>query len=155
MANEALLNIGTVLTLETTATSGAVNDGSVVECDSDNRQSTDNTGYPLGIFEFSTATTGFSVAPAVGAAIHLYEQKINAGGSDAPDIVSSDYEHDYLYTFNVDDTTTQQHLTSPPLPINRSGGKYWLKWVDGGAGAAQLSSGWELRLTPVTYGTGA
>ena len=153
MANEALLNIGTELILETSGTSGSISDGSYVECDSDTRTSTDDAGYPLGIFEFSTETTGFSVAPTAGAAIHLYEQKINSNGNDAPDVVATDYEHDYLYTFNVDDADVQQHLTSPPLPINRSGGKYWLKWVDGGAGSAQLSAGWELRLTPVTYGT--
>ena len=153
MANEAVLSLGTPLTLESSGTSGAVNDGSVVECDSAPRASTDDTGYPLGIFEFDAGSGGWSVAPSTGAAIHLYEQKINSNGNDAPDVVATDYEHDYLYTFNVDDADVQQHLTSPPLPINRSGGKYWLKWVDGGAGSAQLSAGWELRLTPVTYGT--
>jgi hypothetical protein len=152
MANEALLNLGTELILETAGSSGSISDGGYVECDSDTRTSADNTGYPLGIFEFSTAAGAFSVAPTAGAAIHLYEQKINSDSNDAPD-VDANYEHDYLWTFNVDPADAQQHFTTPPLPINRSGGKYWLKWVDGGAGTASVDAGWELRLTPVTYGT--
>ena len=152
MANEALLNLGTELILETSASSGSIADAAFSECDSDDRQPTDDAGYPLGIFEFSTETTGFSAAPTAGAAIHLYEQKINSDGNDAPD-VDANYEHDYLWTFNVDPADAQQHFSSPPLPINKTGGKYWVKWVDGGAGTASVDAGWELRLTPVTYGT--
>lgn len=152
MANEALLNLGTELVLESTGTSGSISNGSFAECDSDDRQVTDDAGYPLGIFEFSSETTGFSAAPTAGAAIHLYEQKINSDGNDAPD-VDADNEHDYMWTFNIDIADVQQHFATPPLPLNRSGGKYWLKWVDGGAGVASVDAGWELRLTPVTYGT--
>jgi len=152
MANEALLNLGTELILETAGSSGSISDGGYVECDSDDRQPTDDAGYPLGIFEFSTETTGFSAAPTAGAALHLYQQAINSDGNDGPN-VSATNEHDYLWTFNVEAADAQQHFTSPPLPINRSGGKYWLKWVDGGAGTASVDAGWELRLTPVTYGT--
>lgn len=153
MANEAILNLGTELILEATGASGQVTDGNFSECDSDDRQPTDNAGYPLGIFELSNdGTDPWSAAPTAGAAIHIYEQKINSDGNDAPD-VDANYEHDYLYTFNVDPADVVQHFTSPPLPINRSGGKYWIKWVDGGAGTASLQAGWELRLTPCTYGT--
>ena len=152
MANEALLNLGTELILETSASSSSIADAAFSECDSDNRQSTDDAGYPLGIFEFSTETTGFSAAPTAGAAIHIYEQKINSDSNDAPD-VDANFEHDYLWTFNVDPADAAQHFPSPPVPINRSGGKYWVKWVDGGAGTASVDAGWELRLTPVTYGT--
>jgi len=152
MANEAILNLGTELILETSASSGSISDAAFSECDSDDRQSTDDAGYPLGIFEFSTETTGFSVAPTAGAAIHLYEQKINSDGNDAPD-VDANHSHDYLWTWTVDVADAQQHFTSPPIPINLSGGKYWVQWVDGGAGTASVDAGWELRLTPVTYGT--
>jgi hypothetical protein len=152
LANEAILAIGTELVLETTGSSGSISDAAFSVCDSDDRQSTDDAGYPLGIFEFSTETTGFSVAPTAGAVINLYEQKINSDGNDAPD-VDANYPNDYLWTFSVDVADEQQQFTSPPLPINRSGGKYWVQWVDGGAGTASVDAGWELRLTPVTYGT--
>jgi hypothetical protein len=154
MANEALLNLGTELILESSGTSGAVADGAApTECDSATRASTDNTGYPLGIFEFSTdGTDPWNGAPTAGAAIHLYERKVNSDLNEGP-VVDANYKHDYLYTFNVDPADAVQHFTSPPLPINRGGGRYYIEWIDGGTGVVQLQAGWELRLTPVTYGT--
>lgn len=152
MANEILLNPGTELILETSASSASISDGNFAECDSDNRTVADDAGYTLGIFEFDTETTGFSAAPTAGAAIYLFEQKINSDVSDAPDVAST-YEQDHIWTFIVAPSDTQQFLVSPPVPINRSGGKYWVKWVDGGAGTASLDAGWELRLTPVAEGT--
>ena len=151
MANEALLNLGTELVLETAASSAQIDNGSFRECDSDDRQPANDTGYPLGLFEFSCAAAGFSVAPTAGAIINLYEQKINSDGSDAP-IVDSTYANDYIGSFVVDVADSEQHL-SILAPIHRFGGKYWLEWVDGGAGTASITLGWELRLTPATYGT--
>jgi hypothetical protein len=58
-----------------------------------------------------------------------------------------------MWTWNVDVADVQQFFVSPPLPINRSGATYYVKWVDGGAGTVDMVLGWELRLTPVTYGT--
>ena len=155
MANEAILSLGTELVLETAAGSAALANGDYEECTDDTRTSTDNAGYPLGIFEFDTANTAspFTATPTAGAALHLYEQKINSNTADAPD-VSATNEHDYMWTFSIEAANSvMQSFVTPPLPINRSGGKYWLRWVDGGAGTAGMDLAWELRLTPVTYGT--
>lgn len=152
MANEALLNLGTELILESSSASTTLDDGDIVECNSDDRQPGDNTGYPLGIFEFSTLnTTGFSAAPTAGALVNLYEQKINSDGNDSPD-VDANYKADYLGTFTVDVSSGPQNM-SLLAPIHRYGGKYWLEWLDGGAGTAQVEGGWALRLIPATYGT--
>ena len=150
MSNEALLNLGTKLNLETSGAS--LSDGSFHECNEDDRQPGDNTGYPLGIFEFVTAAGGFSAAPTAGAVINIYEQKINSGANDAPD-VDSNYKNDFLCSLPVDPADAQQYLTSTPVPIARLGGKYWVEWVDGGSGTASVDSGWTLDLTPCTYGT--
>ena len=151
MANETLLNLGTELILETAGTSASISDAGFRECDSDDRQPGDDTGYPLGLFEFSTAAGGFSAAPTAGAIINLYEQKINSDSNDAPD-VDADYKNDYIGTFIVNIADEAQHL-SFISPIHRFGGKYWVEWIDGGAGTASIDAGWELRLTPATYGT--
>jgi len=150
MSNEAILNKGTELILEVAASSASISDGSIRECDSDDRQSTDNAGYSLGLFEFSTAAGGFSAAPTAGAIINLYEQKINSDSSDAPD-VDANYKYDYIGSFVVDPADAQQHL-SLLAPIHINGGKYWVEWLDGGAGTASIDAGWELRLTPVAFG---
>lgn len=150
MSNEVLKNLGTELILETAGSSTSLSDGDIRECDSDNRQPGDDTGYHWGFFEFSTAAGGFSAAPTEGAVVNLYEQKINSDGNDAPDIVS-DYKHDWVGTFQVDPTDAQQHL-SLEAPIHRYGGKYWVEWLDGGAGTASVDAGWELRLIPFAFG---
>jgi len=153
MANEALLNLGTELILETAAASAQLDDETYRECDSDDRQPGDDTGYPLGLFEFSLAAAGLSAAATAGNTLILYEQKINSDGNDAPD-VSATFKGDFLHSWEleVDDGNTAQHL-SALCPIHRYGGKYWLYWEDGGAGTADITLAWELRLTPVTYGT--
>lgn len=150
MANEVLLNLGTELVLETAAASAALANGDIRVCDSDDRQATDNTGYTLGSFEFSTAAGGFTVAPTTGAVVRLYEQKINSDSNDAP-TVDATYKNDQIGTFFIDPADTQQHL-SLLAPIHRFGGKYFVEWVDGGAGTAGVDLGWELRLTPCAYG---
>ena len=151
MANERLLNKGTELILETAASSASVSDGAIRECDSDNRQSADNTGYDWGLFEFDTAAGGFSATPTAGAVINIYEQKINSDGNDAPDVAST-YLYDYIGSMPVAPSDTQQFL-SKGMPININGGKYWIEWLDGGAGTASIDAGWELRMTPATDGT--
>ena len=154
MANEAILNLGTELVLAATGTTSSISDGSYAECTDDTRTSADNPGYILGIFEFDTAAGGFSAAPTAGAVVHLYEQSINSDSNDAPD-VDANFQHKYLYSIPIDPADAQQYHVTPPLPINRSGAKYWVQWVDGGAGTASVDSGWALRLTPCAYGTSA
>lgn len=148
MANEVLKNLGDEIVLETSG--AAVTDGSFVELTDDDRQPGDNTGYVNAIFEFSTAAGGFSAAPTAGARINLYEQKINSDSNDAPD-VDGNYEYDLIGWWEVNPTDEQQHL-SIEAPIHRYGGKYWIEWLDGGSGTAQISAGWVVRLIPWAWG---
>ena len=150
MANEATLNTGTTLNLETSGAS--LSDTDFHECNDDTRTSTDNAGFPLGIFKFQTAAGGFSAAPTAGAVINVYEQKTD-GTDDSPDVDSS-HKHDPLVSWAVDPADAQQTFYSRPVPICVLGGKYWVEWVDGGSGTASVDSGWTLDLTPCTYGTG-
>lgn len=151
MANEAIFSAGTKLTLAATGTTSSVSNGAFAECTDDDRQSSDDAGYPLGEFVLTTAAGGFSGAPTAGAVINLYEQKITDGTNDAPD-PDSNYRHDYLGSFFVDPVDAQQRLALV-APIYRQGAKYWIEWVDGGSGTRSLDAGWKLELTPVTYGT--
>lgn len=145
---DQLWSKGTEIILETAASSGAITNGSYYECDSDDLQSADVGGMPLAFFELDAAGT-FSAAPTSGAVVELYEQKINSDSNDAPD-VDANYPHDKIGAFAIDAADVAQYVRIGPLAINESGGKYWLKWVDGGAGTASISAGWELRVTPAT-----
>ena len=150
-ADDSILVKGTTLTLETSASSASMSDGALRELDSDDRQPGDNPGYVEGIIEVDTETTGFSAAPTAGAVFNVYEQKINAGANDSPDPVDADYLGDHVFTLKVKDADEQQFLISDPFPIALDGAKYWLEWLDGGAGVASVDAGWEARLTPVTW----
>jgi len=153
MANEATVIFGTEIVLEATGTSTSIGDGSYYECNDDDLQTADVAAYPLGRFEFDTETTGFSAAPTAGYTLALYEQRINSDGSDSPD-VDANNQHTYLGSFQVDTAETgQQFLVLNGVPLNQTGGKYWLYWEDGGAGTATIDAGWEFRVTPYTYGT--
>lgn len=144
---DQLWSKGSEIILETAASSAAITNGAYYECDSDNLQPADVGGRPLGIFEFDAAGT-FSAAPTAGAMIYIYEQTINSDGNDSPDVDAS-YPYNLIGSMPVDVADAAQYLRCV-CPINESGGKYWLKWVDGGAGTAQISAGWELRVIPVT-----
>lgn len=149
MSNETILNTGAEIVLGSSSSTSAVSAGAFAVCDIARRYDND-AGYQLGVFELSTAAGGFSAAPTAGAAIHLYEQKVAINGEPAPD-VDANNRHDYLGTFFVAPSDTQQHL-SLVAPIHNSGGVYWLEWVDGGSGTASMDAGWELRLIPATDG---
>ena len=147
MAVEKLVK-GTELVLE--ASGASISDGAWIEANDDDRQPADDAGFPLGIFEFD-ATGTFSVAPTAGAILELYEQKINSNSQDTPNPVDTNYPGDLLYTFRIDDSDVAQYHVSDPVPIAIDGGKYWLRWVDGGAGTASISSTWDLRMTPCQW----
>jgi len=149
MANEAILSAGTTLNLETSG--GAISDAGFAEADNDTRATADNPGYPMGEFVFISAGT-FSAAPTAGAVINLYEQKTD-GTTDSPDVDASN-RNDYIGSFIPDLADVSQTLRLI-APIYREGGKYWIEWVDGGAGTASITAGWTLDLTPITYGTAA
>ena len=152
-ANDAIRTPGTPKTLE--ANGASISNDGIGVADDANMTSTDINGYPLAIFEFTTQTTGFSVAPTAGAAIHLYERKFMTGGTNQAPVVDSTYKNDYIGTFIVDVADAQQWLRIEGVPINYLGGTYYLEWVDGGAGTASLDAGWSLVCTPYTYAPAA
>lgn len=154
MADEAIWIDGTELVLETTASSASISDGSFRECDSDDRQPADDAGFPTGRFEFDTAAGGFSTAPTTGAVLNIYEQTINSDSTDSPDPDANNMAG-YIGTITIDPADTQQNWVTRPFSLNKTGGKYWVEWVDGGAGTASIDAGWELRLIPTTIGPAA
>jgi hypothetical protein len=149
MANEVIWSEGTTLTLAATGTTASVSDGAVAECTDDTRTASDNTGYVLGKFEFKTASSGFSAAPTAGAVINIYECKTD--GTNYSPAVTTAYLNDYIGSFIVPATDGATLYMRLIAPIYLDGAKYYIQWVD--AGTASMDAGWELKLTPITYGT--
>jgi len=154
MADEAIWIDGTELVLETAASSASISNGAFREFDSDDRQPGDDAGYPTGRFEFDTDAGGFSAAPTAGAVINIYEQTINSDSTDSPDPDANNLAG-FIGAITIDPADTQQNWVTRPLSLNKTGGKYWGEWVDGGAGTASIDAGWEVRLVPTTLGPAA
>ncbi len=154
MTGEAVWIDGTELILETSASSASVADDAYREMDSDDRQPADDPGYQFGRFEVDTETTGFSAAPTAGARIDIHEQIINSDGSDGP-APDANYTAGFIGSIAIDPADVQQFLESKPLALNKTGGKYWIHYVDGGAGTASMDAGWECRMIPTTLGPAA
>jgi hypothetical protein len=156
MANEAVWVDGATLDICTAVGSGStlIANGGFRECSDDDRRLADNPGYGFGRFEIDLAAGGFSAAPTAGARINIHEQKINSNDVDGPD-VDANNTAGLIGSISVNPVDDQKFLVSDPLPLNRTGGKYWLEWVDGGAGTASIDAGIAVRLIPTTIGPAA
>ena len=150
--NDAVRSLNTLVTLMSSGS--AVTDGSFAECTTADLVAADIDGMPLAVFEL-TLTAGFSADPTAGAVINLYEQKIMTGGTNKAPGVDAGNPNDYIGSFIPDDAPatagTAQYLRLEGVPINYLGGTYWIEWLDGGAGTAQIAATWKLDVTPYTY----
>jgi hypothetical protein len=99
------------------------------------------------------ATPGAAGAPIAELA-DISAQKINSNDVDGPD-VDANNTAGLIGSISVNPVDDQKFLVSDPLPLNRTGGKYWLEWVDGGAGTASIDAGIAVRLIPTTIGPAA
>lgn len=133
---------GTEVDLET---SGALlADGALLELTDDDLQAADVAGLYTATFEFDAVGT-FTGVPTTGNALHFYEQKINSDGTDSPN-VEADYQFDWLFSFEFNDADEAQYLRREKVPVNLTGGKYWVEWEDGGAGTEDISATWAARV---------
>lgn len=151
-ANDAIRTLGTKITLMTSGS--AITDAAFAEATTADLTQANIAGYPLGVFELDLAA-GFSADPTAGAVINLYEQKFMTGGTNQAPAVDSGNPNDYIGSFIPDDAPatagTQQYLRIEGVPLNYHGATYWLEWLDGGAGTAQVAATWKLEVTPYTY----
>lgn len=154
MSGEAIWVQGAVLNIALTGSTSTLANGAFAECDDDDRQPADSAGYGFAHFELDTGGTHFGGAPTAGAAVNIYEQKMNSNGDLAP-APSATNKAGFIGSLSVDPVNNQKYLTSEPLPINLSGGHYWIEWADGGIGAETLIAGWLVRMFPVTINSAA
>ena len=147
MANEAIVKLGTIKTLEssgasvanaamslaTTATYGIVADGA---------------SYPDADFVLSAT---FGVAPTVNTTIDLYAQELDIDGTSDAQVPTTTYKQRYIGSFVVNAVTTAQplKLRADDVPLVAS---YYLH---NNATGQTMSAGWTLKVTPRTYGPAA
>ena len=147
MANEAIVKLGTIKTLEssgasvanavmslaTTATYGIVADGA---------------SYPDADFVLSAT---FGVAPTINTTIDLYAQELDIDGTNDAQAPTTTYKQRYIGSFVVNAVTTAQHLKVHAYDVPLVASYY----LHNNATGQTMSTGWTLKVTPRTIGPAA
>lgn len=133
-------------------TTSAVLNGAFSDGTNDLNAWTNTDDSPLAIFalEFTTATTG-----TAGTAINLYAMPLNIGNAGTEDSEPPDanFQHIYLGSFpHNNPSTAAQTATFGAVSLpNVISQQIYNFYIDNGTGQT-VSSGWELTVTPITYG---
>jgi hypothetical protein len=132
-------------------TTSAVTDGSFSDGTNDLDQWTNSDDAPLAIFalEFTCAT-----APDVGSTIDLYGRPMNIGsaGTEDSEVPDANFLHYYMGSFPCNDVTSAQTVTFGPVGLpNVITSQPYEFYIHNNAGQT-ISAGWELIVTPLTFG---
>ena len=132
-------------------TTSAVSDAAFSDGTNDLDAWTNADNAPLAIFalEFTCSTT-----PTVSSTIDLYARPLNIGnaGTEDAEAPDSNFLNMYLGSFPVNDVTSAQTVTFGMVGLpNVITSQIYDFYIQNNAGQT-ISSGWELTVTPVTYG---
>ena len=147
MANEAIVKLGTIKTLEysgasvanaamslaTTTTYGIVADGA---------------SYPDADFVLNVT---FGTAPTINTALDLYAQELDIDGTSDAAAPTATYKQRYIGSFVVNAVTTAQHLKVHAYDVPLVASYY----LHNNATGQTMSAGWTLKVTPRTIGPAA
>lgn len=93
----------------------------------------------------------YSIAPDAGSSVHLYARLLNVQSTNDQDTPDSNFGHVYLGSFPLNDVTSAQYVAlEVKLPNNVTSQQY--EFYIKNDGAQTLSAGWDLYVTPKTYG---
>lgn len=93
----------------------------------------------------------YSVAPDANSGVTLYARPLNTVTTNDGDTPDANFTHLYLGRFPLNDVTTAQFITiDVALPNSKTSQPYEF-YVKNDAGQS-LGAGWNLYVTPKTYG---
>lgn len=133
-------------------TTSAVSDAAFSDGTNDLDQWTNADDAPLAIFalEFTTATTG-----TAGTTIDLYARPMNIGnaGTEDAEVPDANFGHMYLGSFpHNNPSTSAQTATFGMVGLpNVITSQPYVFYIQNNTGQT-ISAGWELTVTPVTFG---
>ncbi len=102
--------------------------------------------YPTGDAVLSCS---FAVSPSEGDLVHLYRRDINIDGTNDATIPEAGYEHTYLGSFSVKDTTAQQYISLPGIPLFSGDQEFYIE----NDADQTMDSDYVVKITPITYKT--
>lgn len=143
MAGEVIRAFGTQKTLE--ASGASIASGAIAQAnDASYSTASDGANYPDAEFAVSFA---FGTAPTENGTLTLIARTLNIDGTndaEAPEATRADR---YIGSFVVNNVTTTQYAVLFARNVPREADYYLLNTGTG----QTLSSGWTLKVTPMTY----
>jgi len=93
----------------------------------------------------------YSSAPDANSVVNLYARLMNIQSTNDQDAPDANFQHVYLGTFPLNDVTSAQYIPiDVKLPNTKTSQEYDF-YIQNEAGQT-LSAGWDLYVTPKTYG---
>lgn len=132
-------------------TTSAVSDAAFSDGTNDLDAWTNSDDAPLAVFALEFTC---SVAPTVGSTIDLYAMPLNIGDAGTEDSLppTANFKHYYLGSFPAKDVTTAQPVTFGLVGLpNVVTSQVYNFYIHNNTGQT-ISAGWELTVTPVTFG---
>lgn len=130
-----------------TSSSSAVTDGSFSVA-GDITTWTNNDDAPIAAVVFEGT---YSVAPDANSSVNLYARLMNVQSTNDQEAPDANYQHTYLGSFPLNDVTTAQYTSIVvTLPNGKTSQEYDF-YIENNGGQT-LSAGWDLYVTPKTYG---
>jgi hypothetical protein len=136
----------------TVASPGAVN-AAAFSATADVVDWTNDDDAPFAMFKLKMTAAGLSAAPGAGEVVNLYCQHLDVEGTEDTPTPDSNYPRTYLGTFTADAVDANQvHLIGPIRLPNYETSQVYEFYIENLMTPNIGSSGWELWITPMTYG---
>lgn len=142
-ADSAIVFFGTQGTV--TTSTAAVSDGAM---SAQEDTWTNDDDAPLASIVFSGT---YSVAPTASSAVDLFARLLNIQSTSDADTPDSNLSHVYLGSFPLNDVTSAQYVAIDVYLPNTVTSQQYEFYIKNNAGQT-LSAGWNLYVTPKTYG---
>lgn len=146
--DDAIFKYGTQDKISVASTASVADGSKSVAGDVDSTWSnTDDAPIATYVLEATFAT-----APDTRSAVSLFARLLDFEGTNDMPIPDTNYDGIYLGAFVLDNVTTAQYLVLPDAPIPSAETSQVIEFYIQNDGGQTLSAGWDLWLTPKTFG---
>lgn len=114
---------------------------------------TNDDDAPFAMFKLKLTAAGLSAAPVAGEVVNLYCRHLNVETAEDTPLPDANYTRTYLGTFVADAADIDQvHVIGPTRLPNYKTSQEYEFFIENKLTPNIGASGWELWVTPMTYG---
>lgn len=114
---------------------------------------TNDDDAPFALFKLKMTASGLSAAPSAGEVVNLYCQHLNVESTEDTPTPDTNYSRTYLGSFVADAADADQvHVIGPVRLPNYKTSQEYEFYIENKMTPNIGASGWQLWITPMTYG---